>query len=66
MSVQGEFIRDVDGGNNLNKQHGHKTNLGDSDDEDQSTQANANEHSTMDVYRLRQQKRVKLSTTADQ
>jgi len=46
----------------MNNQQGRKTGLNDSDDEEQQPQSNVNERSTMDIYRLRQQKRVKLTT----
>jgi hypothetical protein len=50
----------------MNNQSSRKTGLADSDDEEQQPQSTTNERSTMDIYRLRQQKRVKLTTTADQ
>jgi hypothetical protein len=49
----------------MNSQSGRKTGLGDSDDEEQQPQSTVNDRSTMDIYRLRQQKRVKLTTTAN-
>jgi hypothetical protein len=63
LSVQGDLIRDIDGSNMNNNSHGRKSALGDSDDEDQQSHLNANDRSTMDIYRQRQQKRVKLTTT---
>lgn len=41
-----------------------KTGQGDSDDEDQNPQGMAREHATMDIYRQRQQKRVKLANNS--
>jgi hypothetical protein len=65
--VQGELIRDLDVPNNMNNSSSRKTGLADSDDEEQQPQSTTNERSTMDIYRLRQQKRVKLTpTTSDQ
>ena len=49
----------------MNNPSSRKTGLGDSDDEEQQTPSTIAERSTMDIYRLRQQKRVKL-TTSDQ
>lgn len=63
MSVQGEFIRDSDTSNASNSQQNRKTALGDSDDEEQLPSLNVSERSTMDIYRQRQQKRVKLTKT---
>ncbi len=63
LSIQGDFIRDLDASNNMNNQSNRKTGHGDSDDEEQQPQSTGNERSTMDIYRLRQQKRVKLTTT---
>jgi hypothetical protein len=45
----------------MNSQSSRKTGHGDSDEEEQSS---ANGRSTMDIYRLRRQKRVKLTTTS--
>ncbi len=64
ISVQGDVIRDLDVPNSTGSQPSRKTALGDSDDEDQQSHSTANDRSTMDIYRLRQQKRVKLTTGA--
>ncbi len=49
----------------MNNPSSRKAGLGDSDDEEQQPPSTAGDRSTMDIYRLRQQKRVKL-TTSDQ
>ncbi len=49
----------------MNSQSGRKAGLGDSDDEEQQTHSAVNDRSTMDIYRQRQQKRVKLTTTTN-
>ncbi|CAF3778055.1 unnamed protein product [Rotaria magnacalcarata] len=61
VSVQGELIRDLDSSNANNSQQSRKMGLADSDDEEQQPQLNAGDRSTMDIYRQRQQKRVKLT-----
>ncbi|CAF4460562.1 unnamed protein product [Rotaria socialis] len=61
ISVQGELIRDLDSSNANNSQQSRKMGLADSDDEEQQPQLNASDRSTMDIYRQRQQKRVKLT-----
>jgi hypothetical protein len=64
VNVQGEAIRDLDSTTNHSNQHGRKMGHADSDDEDHHTHSMMNDRSTMDIYRQRQQKRVKLSTAA--
>lgn len=64
ISVQGELIRGLDTQNTNNSQHGRKAGLGDSDDEEQQTHSTINDRSTMDIYRLRRQKRVKLAASS--
>ena len=61
VGVQGEAIRDLDIRNLNSNPQTRKAGFGDSDDEDQQAQARANDRSTMDIYRRRQQKRVKLT-----
>ncbi|CAF2940210.1 unnamed protein product, partial [Rotaria sp. Silwood2] len=63
ISIQGEVIRDLDSSNTNNSHQSRKTGLGDSDDEEQQAPLNVSERSTMDIYRQRQQKRVKLTKT---
>ncbi|CAF1144036.1 unnamed protein product [Adineta ricciae] len=65
IGVQGEMIRNLDGSNTVNNSQSRKTGLGDSDDEELSSQSTAGERSTMNIYRLRQQKRVKLATNTN-
>ena len=59
MGVQGEAIRDLDIRNLNSNSQTRKAGFGDSDDEEH--QARANDRSTMDIYRRRQQKRVKMT-----
>ncbi|CAF1591298.1 unnamed protein product [Rotaria sp. Silwood1] len=63
ISIQGEIVRDLDPTNTNNGQQSRKTGHGDSDDEEQQAPLNVSERSTMDIYRQRQQKRVKLTKT---
>ncbi|CAF1173754.1 unnamed protein product [Rotaria sordida] len=63
FSIQGEVIRDLDSSNTNTSQQNRKTGHGDSDDEEQQAPLNVSERSTMDIYRQRQQKRVKLTKT---
>ncbi|CAF5075380.1 unnamed protein product, partial [Rotaria sp. Silwood1] len=63
ISIQGEILRDLDPTNTNNGQQSRKTGHGDSDDEEQQAPLNVSERSTMDIYRQRQQKRVKLTKT---
>ena len=58
VDVQGETIHDVDI-NNSQSSRKHEHN--ESDDEDQYSQLNVNGHATMNIYRQRQQKCVKLT-----
>jgi hypothetical protein len=62
IGVQGEVIRDLDAPNMMNSQS-RKAGLGDSDDEESAAQSTGIDRSNMDIYRQRQQKRVKLTTT---
>lgn len=69
VSVQGEAIRELDSGNAMANSQNRKAAHGDSDDEDGTSQSALSDRSTMDIYRQRQQKRVKLSAatgSADQ
>lgn len=59
ISIQGEFIRDLDSNNS---QQGRKTEHADSDDEDQNAQINLNGRAAMNIYQQRQQKRARLTT----
>ena len=59
------MIRNLDGSNTANNSQSRKAGLGDSDDEELSSQSTAGERSTMNIYRLRQQKRVKLATNTN-
>ncbi|CAF5213396.1 unnamed protein product, partial [Rotaria magnacalcarata] len=59
ISVQGEVIRDLDTNNN---QSSRKTEHPDSDDEDHPS--NMNGRGALNLYQQRQQKRVKLTTSA--
>jgi hypothetical protein len=62
ISVQGEMIRDLD---TNNSQANRRTEHGDSDDEEQPSPSTTNGRSTMNIYRQRREKRLKLTTTTD-
>ena len=64
MSVKGDMIRDGDSKNSTGYQLAKKIRLDDSDEDESTNSSSLSERPAMDIYRRRQQKRVKLGNNA--